>query len=242
MPPPGNQRERFVQQIFDGIAGRYDFLNRVISFHLDTVWRRKAVNSLDLAGKTMSVLDLGTGTGDLAFTAASRIGDGGRVVGLDFAPEMLRLAAAKRMDHIGGHKALFVLGSALAAPFKSDSFEAVMTGFVLRNVSDLNLFFIEAYRLLKPGGRLAALDMFPPAKGLFSMVYSLYFYRLVPWIGAGLARHGGAYRYLSESVKGFTAPEGIAELIGNAGFQGVRIEKFLRGAVCLHIAQKPHES
>ncbi len=241
MPSPRNQHERFVQQIFDRIAGRYDLLNRIISFHLDTIWRKKAVKSLNLAEKKVNILDLGSGTGDLAFTAANGLAAEGRVVGLDFAPKMLQLANAKKKNHTGGDKTLFVLGSALAAPFKNNSFEAVMTGFVLRNVSDLNLFFVEAYRLLKPGGRLATLDMFPPRKGLFYVFYSLYFFRLVPWIGAGLTRHGGAYRYLSESVKGFAGPESIAEVIANAGFKGIRIERFLRGAVCLHIAQKPHK-
>ena len=241
MPSPQHQRERTVREIFNGVAGRYDLLNRVISFHFDTLWRRQAVNSLHLAGLTARVLDLGTGTGDLALAAAAALGPQGKVLGLDFAPEMLRLAKVKSEKHPCGGKTRFVLGSAVRAPFRSDAFDAVMTAFVLRNVSDLSLFFVEAHRVLKPGGRVAALDMFPPSKGLFSCIYALYFYHLVPWIGAGLARRRDAYGYLSQSVKGFMAPEAVADIMREAGFQSVRIKRFLRGAVCLHVAEKPVE-
>ena len=233
-----DQRQRLVQSIFNRIAGRYDLLNRVLSFRLDIRWRRKALGAA-LRGNERFVLDLGTGTGDLAVAAAEAVGKEGRVVGLDFSPEMLRLAQAKRNDEADGNEPIYVLGSALAPPFKDEVFDAVMTAFVLRNVTDLNLFFIQACRLLKPGGRIASLDMFPPSGRFFSLLYSLYFYHLVPWIGAALAQDRVAYRYLSESVKNFAPPEAVAEIIQRAGFQKVSIQRFLRGAVCLHIGEKP---
>jgi len=239
MPLLKNHRERFVQETFDDIAGRYDFLNRVISFHLDTVWRRRAIKVLELKGTGKFVLDLGSGTGDLTFAAAKEMGSQGRVFGLDFSAGMLRHAEIKRHKLVQGEKTAFILGSALAAPFADETFEAIVTAFVLRNISDLNQFFMESYRLLNPGGRLATLDMFPPTRGIFSVLYSFYFYRLVPWIGAGLASNKTAYRYLSDSVREFNPPETIAELIRQAGFIEVRIERFFKGAVCLHVAQKP---
>jgi demethylmenaquinone methyltransferase/2-methoxy-6-polyprenyl-1,4-benzoquinol methylase len=222
--------------MFNRIAARYDRLNRVISFRLDTWWRKKAIEEVVGNGHE-TILDLGTGTGDLTFVAARRLTHG-KVIGLDFSLEMLRIAAAKRGTAKNGERAFFVLGSALALPFKESSFDAVVTAFVLRNVSDLPLFFINSFRALKPGGKLVSLDMFPPANGLFAALYGLYFYRLVPKIGELLARDRKAYSYLSESVRQFDPPETIAEVIRRAGFDRVAIRKFLHGAVCMHVAKK----
>ena len=113
-----------------------------------------------------------------------------------------------------------------------------MTAFVLRNVSDLGLFFAEAFRVLRPGGKLVSLDMFPPSKGWFAALYSAYFYRVVPWIGGLLAHDRRAYKYLSDSVRQFHAPEVVAGMIQQAGFGRVTVRKFLRGAVCLHVGEK----
>jgi demethylmenaquinone methyltransferase/2-methoxy-6-polyprenyl-1,4-benzoquinol methylase len=121
-----------------------------------------------------------------------------------------------------------------------------MTAFVLRNVSDLSLFFTHAFRVLKDGGRFVSLDMFPPSKTWFSAFYSLYFYRLVPWIGGLLAHDHSAYSYLAESVESFYSPQTVAELLEQAGFRQVSMRKFLNGAVCMHVAEKlnasPHTS
>lgn len=238
MPVQNNPRDQAVQSMFDRIAVRYDLLNRVISFRLDRRWREQAIQIL-LSGGAKLILDLGTGTGDLAFSAAASANGHARIVGLDFSYEMLRLAQRKRRDAAHGEKAFFVDGSALASPFKRAAFDGVMTAFVLRNVSDLTVFFREAALVLKPGGKLVSLDMYPPPKGWFSMFYSLYFYRLVPWIGGVLAHDHRAYKYLSESVRGFHAPESVTEVIRGAGFSRVSVRKFLRGAVCMHIAEKP---
>ncbi len=240
MPSSERRRAEHVRGLFDRIARRYDLLNRIISFHLDTYWRKKAVGAA-LRGGERLVLDLGTGTGDLAFTAARGIG-GGKIVGLDFSFEMLRLAVRKREKERGGGNTFYVSASALAPPFKDASFDAAVSAFVLRNVTDLPRFFAEAYRVLKPGGRLVTLDMFPPSLFIFSFFYSLYFHHLMPWVGARLTRDREAYRYLSTTVKKFHAPEAIAEMIARTGFGNVTTQKFLSGAVCLHAADKPRES
>jgi demethylmenaquinone methyltransferase / 2-methoxy-6-polyprenyl-1,4-benzoquinol methylase len=236
--PLNTQRQQLVQTLFNRIAHRYDLINRVISLHLDTRWRKKAVRALALGSNDRVVLDLGTGTGDLALTAARELKGEIRIFGLDFSLEMLRLARAKKKKTSYGDKTDYILGTALNPPFKEQAFDAVMTAFVLRNIPDLALFFLQAYRLLRPGGKLVSLDMFPPAPSLFSLFYSLYFYRLVPWIGASLGRDRNAYQYLSDSVRIFDPPEAISQLMHQAGFEGIKIERFLRGAVCLHIAQK----
>jgi demethylmenaquinone methyltransferase/2-methoxy-6-polyprenyl-1,4-benzoquinol methylase len=239
MLPPKDQRERFVKNIFDRIAGRYDLLNRVISFHLDTYWRKRTVRALALNEGDKLILDLGTGTGDLAFSAAQILGGSGKVVGLDFSALMLQLAQVKKQKVPHGHSTCFVLGSALAPPFKAEKFDAIVTAFVLRNLQDLQEFFLSCHHLLKPGGKFASLDMFPPRNVPFSFIFSLYFHQLVPWIGACLGRDLGAYRYLSDSVRGFESPEAIGSAIRLAGFEKIKLQRFIGGAVCLHLAEKP---
>ena len=230
--------DRAVQGMFDDVAPRYDLLNRIISFRLDGYWRKAAVAAVFRGGAGL-VLDLGAGTGDLTFAAAKSGRGGTRVIGLDFSLAMLRLAQQKKPRAARPQVTQFVQGSALSAPFKAGVFDAVMSAFVLRNVSDLKLFFTEARRVLKPGGTLVTLDMFPPAKNWFSPLYALYFYRLVPWIGKVLSPSSQAYQYLSQSVRQFHSPEALAGLIEEAQFEPVKLRKFLNGAVCMHVAQKP---
>lgn len=152
---------------------------------------------------------------------------------------MLRRAREKSLRRRCEEATRFVVGSALSIPLKNESFDVAMTAFVLRNIPDLPLFFRQAHRALRAGGRLVTLDMFPPPASTFARLYALYFYRLVPWIGAGIAGERGAYQYLSDSVRTFDTPEAIAELIRQAGFPSVTVQKFLGGAVCLHVAEKP---
>ena len=237
MMSPSDWRDRAVQSMFDRIAARYDLLNRIISFRLDTRWRRRAIRTL-LAIEHPSIVDLGTGTGDLAFNASKIAGAKAYVVGLDFSMQMIRLAQLKRRHAPYRANIVFVQASALQGPFKGAVFDGAMTAFVLRNVSDLERFFFEAHRLLKPGGRFVSLDMFAPSSGWFASLYGFYFYRLMPWIGGLLAQDRKAYQYLSESVRRFDPPESVARMIERAGFIDVKVEKFLRGAVCMHVATK----
>jgi demethylmenaquinone methyltransferase/2-methoxy-6-polyprenyl-1,4-benzoquinol methylase len=224
--------------MFDRIAGRYDLLNRVISFRLDRWWRRQVIKAVLTQGPPR-ILDFGTGTGDLLFDAARATGGNGFFVGLDFSFRMLQLARAKQSRIARGDCTGFVLGSAMFAPFKDDSFDGAMSAFVLRNVSDLKLLFAEAFRVLKPGAKFVTVDMFPPKTGWFSALYAVYFYGLMPRIGALLARDRDAYQYLSDSVRRFHPPENVTTLIEQAGFKPVTVRKYLSGAVCMHIADKP---
>jgi len=232
-----HSRDRAVQNMFDRIARRYDLLNRVISFRLDSWWRNQAIKAV-LTVPSPLILDLGAGTGDLTFAAAKAAQGNGRIVGLDFSLQMLRLAQEKKSRAPQGDNTFFVLGSALLAPFKDAVFDGVMTAFVLRNVSDLSLLFAHAFRVLKPGGKFVSLDMFPPSKGWFSILYGFYFYHLVPWLGGLLAGDRDAYKYLSESVRQFHPPETIATAIEQAGFERITIQRFLNGAVCMHVGEK----
>lgn len=232
-----NPRDQVVQGMFDRIASRYDLLNRIISLRLDTRWRRKAVAAVIRRGDEL-ILDVGCGTGDLTFAAAKSL-QAGIVVGLDFSLAMISLARSKQGSAKNGRRTFFVQASALIAPFRDELFDGFMSAFVLRNVSDLRGFFLQSFRLLKPGGRFVSLDMFPPSLAVFSLLYSFYFYRLMPSLGGFLAKDRHAYQYLSDSVRQFAPPEKVAELIEDCGFEKVTVKRFLFGAVCLHVADKP---
>jgi demethylmenaquinone methyltransferase / 2-methoxy-6-polyprenyl-1,4-benzoquinol methylase len=241
MSAPNCQGDRAVQNMFDRIAGRYDLLNRVISFRLDVRWRHQAIRTV-LTGRNPLILDIGTGTGDLAFNAAEEAKGSARIVGLDFALQMLKLARSKQLRTKHGVTTSFVMGSAMASPFKDSTFDGAMTAFVLRNVSDVSLLFAEAFRVLKPGAKFVSLDMFPPSVSWFSMLYAIYFYRLMPRIAGLLSRDRNAYRYLSESVRQFQTPENVERLIERAGFANVATRMFVHGAVCMHVAEKSRTS
>jgi demethylmenaquinone methyltransferase/2-methoxy-6-polyprenyl-1,4-benzoquinol methylase len=231
-------RDRTVRSMFDRIAGRYDLLNRVISFRLDRRWRRQAIEAV-LRQPHPCILDIGTGTGDLLLDAAAATGGRGFFVGLDFSPRMLELARAKRNASPRERCVELVLGSAMFAPFKKDTFDGAVSAFVLRNVSDLALLFAETFRVLKPGAKFVSVDMFPPARGWFAALFAVYFHGLMPRIGAWLAGDRAAYQYLSDSVRGFRPPEAVGRLMEQAGFEPVTLRKYLRGAVCMHIGRKP---
>jgi len=232
---PGNEN---VRRMFDRIAGRYDLLNRVISFRLDAWWRKKAVSAIVKTGRE-KILDLGAGTGDLTFTAGKLLRAPGKVIALDFSFRMIQLAKVKQQTRKSS-RTEFLQANALMLPFREPMFDGVITGFVLRNVSDLRLFFVQAFQVLKPGGRIASLDMFPPSKGIFAILFAFYFYRFMPSIGGILAKDRKAYQYLSDSVRRFVPPEEVSELLQQCGFEQVTLQRFLFGAVCLHVANKPH--
>jgi demethylmenaquinone methyltransferase/2-methoxy-6-polyprenyl-1,4-benzoquinol methylase len=241
MSAASHSRDQAVQSMFDRIAGRYDLLNRVISFRLDTWWRAQAIRTILNTDRPL-IVDLGTGTGDLAFNAAQMTQGRARIIGLDFSMQMVRLAQTKRAGAKFGSTTAFIQASAMSAPLQSLVFDGAMSAFVLRNISDLSSFFTEAFRMLKPGGKFVSLDMFPPSAGWFATFYAIYFYSIMPWIGGLISRDRNAYQYLSDSVRNFHSPEAVAEMIKRAGFVHVSVRKFLNGAVCMHLAEKPGDS
>lgn len=247
--PPG---DRSLREMFDDLAPVYDRSNRITSGTLDRYWRAQAVSALDL-GAGDRILDLGTGTGPVAYRAAGDLpdlppGDGGGgkrteappVVGVDVARGMLQEARRKRPDESGDVG--FVQASALAVPHEDATFEAVVSAFALRNVADREAFAEAAFRVLVPGGRLALLELYDPADGLLAPLYRLYFHRVLPGLGRLVTGDAGAYEYLSESVREMVAPGRVTEVLAHAGFVDVETRSWFGGLVTQHVARKPAEA
>jgi len=215
-----------VRGMFDRIAPVYDLMNRVMTGGLDGRWRRLATRQVVWPGDR--VLDACCGTGDLAVEAERR---GGRVVGLDFSERMLERARPKS----GAIE--WVQGDALALPFADGEFDVATVGFGVRNLADLEGGLHELVRVLRPGGKIAVLEITRP-RGLLRPFFRLWFDVLVP--AAGKVLPGGkAYTYLPASVRRFPGPEDLAALFVRAGFEGVRYRLLGGGSVALHTATKP---
>ena len=215
-----------VRGMFDRIAPVYDLMNRVMTGGLDGRWRRLAVGEVVWPGDR--VLDACCGTGDLAVEAERR---GGRVVGLDFSEGMLERARRKS----GAIE--WVQGDALALPFADGEFDTVTVGFGVRNLADLEGGLRELGRVLRPGGKIAVLEITRP-RGLLRPFFRLWFDVLVPTAGRVLPG-GKAYTYLPASVRRFPGPEDLSALFARAGFEGVRYRLLGGGSVALHTAVRP---
>ncbi len=217
-----------VQGMFDRIAPVYDVMNRVMTAGLDRRWRKLAVQEVVWPGDR--VLDACCGTGDLAVEAERR---GGRVVGLDFSEKMLERARRKS----GAIE--WVQGDALALPFADAEFDAATVGFGVRNLADLEGGLRELARVLRPGGRLAVLEITRPS-GILKPFFRLWFDVLVPLAGRVLPG-GQAYTYLPASVRRFPSPVDLTRLFERAGFSDVRYRLLGGGIVALHVGTKPYD-
>ena len=215
-----------VRGMFDRIAPIYDVMNRVMTVGLDRRWRKLAVTEVVWPGDR--VLDACCGTGDLAVEAERR---GGRVVGLDFSERMLERARTKS----GAIE--WVQGDALALPFGDGDFDAATVGFGVRNLADLEGGLRELARVLKPGGRVAVLEITRP-RGILKPFFRLWFDGVVPVLGRVLPG-GEAYTYLPASVRRFPGPDDLSTLFQSAGFEDVRYRLLGGGVVALHMGTKP---
>jgi demethylmenaquinone methyltransferase/2-methoxy-6-polyprenyl-1,4-benzoquinol methylase len=202
--PQGEEKARVVRRLFDTISPRYDLVNRVMTFGMDVGWRRRTVRELRLPGRSQ-VLDLACGTGDLSRELASA---GYRPVGVDFSHGML---TAARTD------APLVEADILRLPVRDGAADGVTCGFALRNVVSLEAFFRETTRVVRPGGRVALLDVSEPDNALLRAGNAVYFRRIVPLIG-GLLSDGDAYRYLPRSTAYLPSPDEMLRMLRQGGF------------------------
>jgi demethylmenaquinone methyltransferase/2-methoxy-6-polyprenyl-1,4-benzoquinol methylase len=218
--------------MFGRIAGRYDRMNAVMTLGRDRVWRRRVVDVAALPPEGR-LLDIGTGTGGIALAARERF-DRLTVVAADFTPEMM--AVGRRAPD--GRRVCWCAADALALPFADAGFDAVVSGYLVRNVTGLDRLFAEQFRVLKPGGRLVCLDTTPP-RGPLAPLIRFHFKRIIPLMGQWVGGDRGAYTYLPESTRAFATPEALAARLIRAGFVQVRWRTFMFGTMALHAAVKP---
>lgn len=234
-----------IRRMFSDIAPSYDFLNHVLSANRDRAWRRRTVELCALQPHER-VLDACCGTGDLAFEARRRLDHrlGGRVVGTDFCPEMVRIAGTKDSRRSDESAPLgLAVADTLALPFADASFEVVTVGFGIRNVSDLDAGLAELYRVLRPEGRLAILEFTTPKSKWFRKLFSLYFNHVLPRLGRSLSAApdpdlDDAYRYLPASVSLFPRPEELRKRMEAIGFRDTHWHPLTLGIAAVHIGHR----
>ncbi len=229
----GKARSEAVRDIFTRIAPRYDLMNRVMTLGMDRQWRRYVIRKamLPRGGK---LLDIATGTGDIAFEGLTQV-ENLMAVGADFVPAIIKVGRART----SGHRVRWSAADALNLPFPNNTFDAVTHGFLVRNVIDIPRALSEQWRVLKPGGRVVCLDTTPPPPNLLRPFLVFYLTRIIPLVGTILTGHRDAYTYLPNSTIGFKTPEALAEVMRTAGFVDVGYRCFMFNTIAVHWGTKP---
>jgi demethylmenaquinone methyltransferase/2-methoxy-6-polyprenyl-1,4-benzoquinol methylase len=230
--PPADERPVFVNRMFARIAPTYDLMNRLMTFGQDQGCRRKLLEASALSPHG-TLLDIGTGTGDIAYAAMAQY-PGVQAIGSDFTYEMMAAGVGK----VPGLFLPFVQGDTFALPFPDDTFDAVVSGFMVRNVVDRVGAFREMARVTKPGGRVVCLEIAPPTNAMLEPFFRFYFFRIVPLIGGFISGDRKAYAYLPHSTVEFPPPDALARLMEQAGLSNVVYHEYMIRTVAIHTGTK----
>ena len=226
-----------VRDMFAKIAPRYDFLNKLLSLGIDKRWRRSASKRIK-SRQGGRVLDIATGTGDMALEAARATDGSVKIIGVDFCAAMVEIGRTKLNTSAFSNRVALGVASCEALPFHNDTFDSATIAFGIRNVADRSLGLREILRTLIPGGRIVILEFSNPKSRLFKSVYHFYFRRLLPAIG-GIFSDSSAYRYLPDSVLEFPDQGAFKKLMIDAGFENVSHTDYTFGIVTCYVGEKP---
>jgi demethylmenaquinone methyltransferase / 2-methoxy-6-polyprenyl-1,4-benzoquinol methylase len=234
----GTERARYVQGMFARIAHRYDLMNRTMTAGQDVRWRREVIRRAELPAYGR-LLDLGAGTGDLA-REALRQSPTINVLAADFTLEMMRVGQFRPQAQRSGSNGLeWSAADGQSLPLPANTFDAVVSGFLLRNLSNLALGLSEQYRVLKPGGRIVALDTTPPPHNLLEPFIRFHLHTVIPTLGQWITGQADAYRYLPDSTESFLEPERMVRRLMDAGFEKVGFHRLMFDTVAIYWGRKP---
>ena len=230
----GQERAEFVQNMFDRVAQRYDLMNRLMTAGQDIKWRRYVIQQAQLPVNGR-LLDIATGTGEIALEGQNRV-PGLQAIGGDFSLGMMQ--AGKRIPD--RQTIRWVGADTLALPFPDNYFDAVTSGFLMRNVIDVAAAFKEQLRVLRPGGRVVVLESSPPKDNLLKPFILIHLNTVIPTLGKLVTGNGDAYSYLPDSTQQFKKPDELVDIMHQTGFTNVQYKMFMFGTIGIHVGQKPH--
>ncbi|MBK8164234.1 MAG: bifunctional demethylmenaquinone methyltransferase/2-methoxy-6-polyprenyl-1,4-benzoquinol methylase UbiE [Gammaproteobacteria bacterium] len=234
---PAAEKSGRVRGVFDSVAGRYDLMNDLMSFGVHRLWKRFTI---EIAGVRpgQRVLDIAAGTGDLSRQLSARVGADGTVIAADINAAMLGLGRDRLLDRGVAGNIAYVQADAERLPFADNSFDLVIIGFGLRNVTDKAAALASMHRVLRPGGRLLVLEFTRPTLAPVAQLYDQYSFRILPLIGRLVARDEASYRYLAESIRMHPPQDELKSLMEGAGFARCDYLNLTAGVVALHRGYK----
>ncbi|MDI9320560.1 MAG: bifunctional demethylmenaquinone methyltransferase/2-methoxy-6-polyprenyl-1,4-benzoquinol methylase UbiE [Phycisphaerales bacterium] len=225
-----------VADMFNHIANKYDFLNHLLSLGIDKTWRTKAIKSI-VPIDPKKILDVATGTGDLAIAAATRL-EGSQVIGIDIAAQMIAVAKIKIKNQKRSHNLSMRVADSEALPFDEGHFDAVLCAYGVRNFQNLHQGLSEMYRVMRGGGRVAILEFSQPKKFPVKQCFSFYFKYITPLLGKLVSKHQTAYRYLPQSVMAFPEGQDFCTILEECGFKNTQVKALSYGITSLYTAEK----
>ncbi len=229
----GQERALYVQDMFSRIARRYDLMNSLMTMGQDVTWRRYVIHKAQLPVNGR-LLDIATGTGEIALEGLALV-PGLQSVGGDFTIEMMqvgrRIPVRQEIRWVGA--------DTLALPFPDDYFDAVTSGFLMRNVIDVRKAFAEQMRVVRPGGRVVVLESSPPKRNILRPLILMHLNIIIPVLGRLVTGEADAYRYLPDSTQQFREPEELASVMREVGLLDVEFKQFMFGTIAIHAGQKP---